>query len=42
MKSAAARTTEAVYGAFVSALHDVTLEDIARRFRSRAAYAMRL
>ena len=42
MKSAAARTTEAVYGAFASALHDVTLEDIAGWFRSRAAYAMQL
>lgn len=42
MKSAAARTTEAVYGAFASALDDVTLKDIAGWFRSRAAYAMRL
>ena len=40
MRSAAARTTEAVYGAFASALDDVTLEDIAGWFRSRAAYAM--
>ena len=40
MKSAAARTTEAVYGAFASALDDVTLKDIAGWFRSRAAYAM--
>ncbi len=42
MRSAAARTTEAVYAAFASALHDVTLEDIAGWFRSRAAYAMQL
>ena len=42
MKSAAARTTKAVYGAFASALHNVTLDDIAGWFRSRAAYAMRL
>jgi transposase len=42
MRSAAARTTEAVYGAFTSALHDVTLEDITGWFRSRAAYAMQL
>jgi len=40
MKSAAARTAEAVYAAFASALHDVTLEDITGWFRSRAAYAM--
>jgi len=42
MKSAAARTTEAIYGAFASALEDVTLEDITGWFRSRAAYAMQL
>jgi len=42
MRSATARTTKAVYAAFASALHDVTLEDIAGWFRSRAAYAMRL
>ena len=42
MKSAAARTTEAVYAAFASALDDVTLKDIAGWFRSRAAYAVRL
>jgi hypothetical protein len=41
-RSAAARTTEAVYAAFASALHDVTLEDIAGGFRHRAAYAMQL
>ena len=40
MRSAAGRTTEAIYAAFASALHDVTLEDIAGWFRSRAAYAM--
>ncbi|MBV8486777.1 MAG: IS630 family transposase [Planctomycetaceae bacterium] len=42
MRSAAARTTDAVYGAFASALNEVTLEDIAGWFRSRAAYAMQL
>jgi transposase len=42
MRSAAARTTEAVYAAFASALHDVTLEDIAGWFQDRAAYAMQL
>jgi transposase len=42
LRSAAARTTQAVYAAFASALHDVTPEDIARWSRSRAAYAMRL
>ena len=40
LRSAAARTTEAVYAAFASALHDVTPEDIAGWFRDRAAYAM--
>ena len=42
MRSAAARTTEAVYAAFGSALHDVTLENIAGWFQDRAAYAMQL
>jgi transposase len=42
MRSAAARTTEAVYAAFASALHDVTLDDIAGWFGDRAAYAMQL
>ena len=42
MRSAAARTTEAVYGAFASALQDVTREDIAGWVRDRAAYAMQL
>jgi transposase len=42
MRSAAARTTNAVYWAFASALDQVTLNDIAGWFRSRAAYAMRL
>ena len=42
MRSAAARTTEAVYWAFASALDDVTLDDITGWFRSRATYAMRL
>src|SRR3954468_24056777 len=42
MRSAAGRTKEAVYEAFASALHDVTLEDIAGWFQDRAAYAMQL
>ena len=42
MRSAAARTTNAVYWAFASALDQVTLDDITGWFQSRAAYAMRL
>ena len=42
MRSAAGRTKQAVYEAFASALHDVTLEDIAGWFQDRAAYAMQL
>jgi transposase len=42
MRSAAGRTKEAVYEAFASALHDVSLEDIAGWFQHRAAYAMLL
>jgi transposase len=42
MRSAAARTTHAVYWAFASALDQVTLEDITGWFQSRAAYAMQL
>ena len=42
MRSAAGRTKEAVYEAFASALHDVSLEDIAGWFQDRAAYAMQL
>jgi transposase len=42
MRSAAARTTEAVYGVFAAALEDVTRDDIRGWFRSRAAYAMQL
>jgi transposase len=42
LRSAAARATEAVEAAFASALHDVTLEDIAGWFGDRAAYAMQL
>jgi len=42
LRSAAARTTEAVYAAFGSALHDVTPENIAGWFQHRAAYAMQL
>ena len=42
MRSLAARTTETVYAAFASALHEVTLDDIAGWFGHRAAYAMRL
>jgi len=40
MRAAAARTTETVYAAFGSALHEVTPEDIAGWFRDRAAYAI--
>lgn len=40
MRSAAARTKEAVHAAFASALHDVAPEDIAGWFRHRARYAM--
>src|SRR3954470_6536966 len=40
VRSAAGRTKEAVYVAFGSALHDVTLGDIAGWFQDRAAYAM--
>jgi transposase len=42
LRSAAARTKETVYAAFGSALHDVTLDDIAGWFQDRAAYAMQL
>jgi transposase len=42
LRSAAARTKETVYVAFGSALHDVTLGDIAGWFQDRAAYAMQL
>jgi transposase len=42
MRSAAGRTKEAVYEAFASALHDVTLENIKGWFQDRAAYAMQL
>jgi transposase len=42
LRSAAARTKETVYAAFGSALHDVTLENIAGWFQDRAAYAMQL
>src|SRR3954464_9044668 len=42
MRSAAGRTKEAVYEAFASALHDVSLEDLAGWFQDRAAYAMQL
>ncbi len=42
MRSIAARTTGAVYAAFTSGLHEVTLEDIAGWFGDRAAYAMQL
>lgn len=40
LRSVAARTTETVYAAFGSALHDVTLENITGWFQDRAAYAM--
>jgi len=36
LRSAAARTTDAVDTAFVSALHDVSLKDIAGWFQDRA------
>ena len=42
MRSSAGRTKEAVYAAFASALHDVTLENIKGWFQDRAAYAMQL
>jgi transposase len=42
VRSIAARTSGAVYAAFASGLHDVTLEDIAGWFGDRAAYAMQL
>ena len=42
LRSAAARTKETVYAAFGSALHDVTIENIAGWFQDRAAYAMQL
>ena len=42
LRSTAARTKETVYAAFGSALHDVTLDDIAGWFQDRAAYAMQL
>src|SRR4051795_531514 len=42
LRSAAARAKEAVYAAFGSALHDVTLDNIAGWFQDRAAYAMQL
>lgn len=40
VRSIAARTTGAVYAAFASGLHEVSLEDIAGWFGDRAAYAM--
>src|SRR4051794_5391109 len=42
LRSAAAGTKETVDAAFGSALHDVTLDDIAGWFQDRAAYAMQL
>jgi transposase len=42
LRSAAARTKETIDEAFGSALHDVTLGDIAGWFQDRAAYAMQL
>ena len=42
LRSAAARTKETVSAAFGSALHDVTLDEIAGWFQDRAAYAMQL
>jgi transposase len=40
LRSAGARTTETVYAALGSALHDVTPKNIAGWFQDRAAYAM--
>ena len=40
LRSAAARTTQAVIAAIGTALHDVSPEDIAGWFQSRAAYAI--
>jgi hypothetical protein len=40
LKSAAARTTEAVTNAIGTALRDVTSQDIIGWFKSRATYAM--
>jgi transposase len=42
VRSIAARTTGAVYAAFASGSHEVTLEDIAGWFGDRATYAMQL
>jgi transposase len=42
LRSVAARTTETVYAALGSALHDITHENIAGWFQDRAAYAMQL
>lgn len=42
LRSAGARTTETVYAALGSALHDVTPKNIAGWFQDRAAYAMQL
>ena len=42
LRSAGARTTEAVSAAFGSAVHEVTPENSAGWFQDRAAYAMRL
>jgi transposase len=42
IRAIAARTTGAVYAAFASGLHAVTLEDTAGWFGDRAAYAMQL
>jgi transposase len=42
IRTIAARTTGAVYAAFASGLHAVTLEDTAGWFGDRAAYAMQL
>jgi transposase len=40
LRSASERTKQAVYAAIVTALHDVTPEEIAGWFQDRAAYAM--
>jgi hypothetical protein len=40
LRSAAARTTDAIYVAIGPALHDVSPQDILGWFQSRAAYAI--
>ena len=42
LRSAGARTTETIYAALGSALHDITRKNIAGWFQHRATYAMQL